>query len=93
MVNNRKEFLNKIYHEVPINKTMSYQPKELLKVVTNYLRQNKLFMGDIKEIKVTNGVLYFNNKIVDRICEKDVKTYDEESYYWEGKILEHAEVY
>lgn len=91
MVNNRTEFLNKVYHEIPIDKIAIYQPKELLRIIITYLREHNLFMTNIKEIKVVDGVLYFDNLIVKRICEKDTKIYDKNAYLWEGKILNRQE--
>lgn len=90
---NRKEFLNKIYNEIPDNKIAVCKPAELAKIVTTYLRENKLFMSNIKEIKVNNGVLYLDSQIVDRICEKDTKIWSEEAHYWEGRILKDQELY
>lgn len=93
MINNRTEFLNKIYWEIPVDTTWMIGKNELLKAVMEYKRKHQVFLGNIKDIKVTNGVLYLDGEMIIRVCDKPVKTYNEESYYWEGKILKRDEIY
>lgn len=94
MKNKKLEFINKIYQKIPIDKVSICKPIELAQIVFPYLYKNHLFMGNIKEIDVVNGVLYLNNSEVARICEKDIKKpFNAEGYYLEGRILAQQEIY
>lgn len=94
MNNNRTEFLNRIYQAVPFNKEMFFKPQELLKMVVNCLRENKVFMSDIKEINVIEGALFLNDIRVGIICDfEPKKTNYIECNYWENKILKAQEIY
>jgi hypothetical protein len=87
MVNNRMVFLNRIYREIPVNAITTPSIKEMYVMVNSYLKKNGLFMGNIKSVKVSNGVLFLDGVMVARVCEKETQTYNSGAYYWEGRIL------
>lgn len=61
--------------------------------IQNYCLENKVSPRK-NQYKIENGVLFINQKAVERVAPLPPKApFSEEAYYWEGRILAAHEEY
>jgi len=86
--NIRQTFINLIINQIDIS-VLSDPWDEILKTVLEFTHRNNLYLSECKPF-VNDGFLYINDLPVKRIASripKNNSTYDEKSYYYEGKLL------
>ena len=91
-----KQILPKITWSLHWN-DIYYKPIELHKMIIDFCKENKVRPNQLKCNVDHYGRLYINDIYIDHICTMD-KTYkkigyDEQTDYWENKILARQEKY
>lgn len=102
---NRKDIINFVNNDIlsQIDSGITWHDmfvsgRELIKLVSDYrsrqIEAGKARIDDKYTAKVIDGYLYINNEPIARIAPKTPKiSFDEYSYYIEGRILARQEAY